>query len=106
LTPSYDWALDYFGGRWPAADFEYSSNIIFSNGDIDPWSGGGIMTNITTNNIALVIEDGAHHLDLRLPEPETDPYSVKVARATEYAYIKRWCEDYQMQEIYDTSEMS
>jgi len=43
LNPEYDWALDYFGGRWPSADFEYSSNIIFSNGNIDPWSGGGIM---------------------------------------------------------------
>jgi len=78
----------------PAADFTYSSNIIFSNGDIDPWSGGGIMTNITTDNIALVIKDGAHHLDLRLPEDESDPESVKVARLTEYAYIKRWAEDW------------
>jgi len=43
LNPEYDWALDYFGGRRAAADFEYSSNIIFSNGNIDPWSGGGIM---------------------------------------------------------------
>jgi len=88
LNPEYDWALDYFGGRMAAADFEYSSNIIFSNGNIDPWSGGGIMSNITTNNIALVITDGAHHLDLRLPEDESDPYSVKVAREVEYAYIK------------------
>jgi len=86
-----------------AADFEYSSNIIFSNGNIDPWSGGGIMSNITTNNIALVIEDGAHHLDLRLPEDESDPYSVKIARQTEYAYIKKWAEDFQGQTIYDTS---
>jgi len=95
LTPEYDWALDYFGGRNPGADFKYSSNIIFSNGNIDPWSGGGIMTNITnSDNIALVIEDGAHHLDLRLPEDESDPYSVKIARQTEYAYIKMWAEDF------------
>jgi len=43
------------------------------------------MTNVTSNNIALVIEDGAHHLDLRLPVDESDPASVKVARQTEYA---------------------
>ena len=61
------------------------------------------MTNITTNNIALIIEDGAHHLDLRLPENESDPYSVKVARQTEYAYIKQWAEEYQDQIIYDSS---
>jgi hypothetical protein len=94
LTPRYDWALDYFGGRNPAADLASSSNIIWSNGAIDPFNGGGILSNVTTNNIALLIEDGAHHLDLRLPVPESDPRSVKIARDTEYGYIKKWVEDY------------
>ena len=75
LNPQYDWALDFFGGRNPGADFEDSSNIIFSNGNLDPWSGGGILSNVTSNNIALIIEDGAHHLDLRAPS-EHDGWSV------------------------------
>ena len=61
------------------------------------------MQNITTNNIVLVIEDAAHHLDLRLPVEESDPASVKVARLTEYAHIKGWVEEYQEQVVHDLS---
>ena len=96
LNPQYDWALDYFGGRNPGADFEDSSNIIWSNGDIDPWSGGGILTNVTSANIALVIKDGAHHYDLRGDHAD-DTWSVKEARAIEFANIRRWIEDFQNQ---------
>ena len=63
------------------------------------------MANVTSNNIALVIEDGAHHLDLRLPVDESDPASVKVARLTEYAHIKQWVEDYQEQIVHDLSKV-
>jgi len=61
------------------------------------------MQNITTNNIVLVIEGAAHHLDLRAPVEESDPASVKMARLTEYAHIKQWVEDYQEQVVYDLS---
>jgi hypothetical protein len=71
-----------------------SSNIIFSNGDIDPWSGGGVLTNVTTDNISLIVEDGAHHYDLR-GEHEHDTWSVKEVRAIEFATILRWIEDFQ-----------
>ena len=99
LNPQYDWALDYFGGRNPGADFEDSSNIIWSNGDIDPWSGGGILTNVTSANIAIVIKDGAHHYDLRGDHVD-DTWSVKEARAIEFAHIKRWIEDFQNQSLH------
>lgn len=99
LNPQFDWALDYFGGRNPGADFEGSSNIIFSNGNIDPWSGGGVLTNVTSNNIALIVEDGAHHYDLRAPH-ENDNWSVQEVRSTEFATIKRWIEDFQNMELW------
>lgn len=99
LDPKYNWALDYFGGRDVAADFEKSSNIIWSNGDVDPWSGGGIMTNSTVKNIALVIKDGAHHYDLREPNVN-DTESVQSARATEEFYLLKWIEEYQYQKLW------
>ena len=37
LTPQLSWALDYYGGWEPALDFMKASNIIFSNGTLDPW---------------------------------------------------------------------
>lgn len=39
--------------------------------------------------VALFIEKGAHHLDLRAPNPK-DPESVITARATEEMYIVQW----------------
>lgn len=42
LTPAYDFALDYFGGRDVNLDWSSISNIIFSNGNYDPWSMGGV----------------------------------------------------------------
>lgn len=36
-TPQYDWALEYFGGINAKKDFMKTSNIVFSNGELDPW---------------------------------------------------------------------
>jgi len=51
------------------------------------------LTNVTSNNIALIVEEGAHHYDLR-GENIHDTWSVKEVRAVEYATIKRWIEDF------------
>jgi lysosomal Pro-X carboxypeptidase len=51
------------------------SNIIFSNGELDPWHAGGVLTNVSERSIAIYIEDSAHHLDLRLPN-DADPISL------------------------------
>ena len=55
------------------------SNIIFSNGVIDPWAAGGVLKNVSDDSIALVIPKAAHHLDLRPPNP-LDPPEVTQAR--------------------------
>lgn len=69
LTPDYDWALRYFGGFDINKDFLAATNIVFSNGELDPWRAGGLNANVTADGsgIALYIESGAHHLDLRPP---------------------------------------
>lgn len=94
-STQYEWALDFFGGRDIDFDFRHVSNIVFSNGDIDPWSAGGVTKNVTDNPdmIAILIKDGAHHLDLRPPNKD-DPESVIIARDIERAQIQKWIDEY------------
>jgi len=88
VTPRPYWMTTQFGG-W---DISSASNIVFSNGMLDPWRGGGIQESLSDSLIAVLIEDGAHHLDLRTPNPD-DPDSVVAAREIEISYIYNWIAD-------------
>ena len=94
LTPQLYWALDYFGGMNVDKDFAKASNIIFSNGTLDPWQAGGILTTFNSATTVLFIEGSAHHLDLRLPNT-ADPATLTAARVTETNVIAQWIDDYQ-----------
>ena len=66
-----------YGGR----SLEAASNIVFTNGLLDPWSSGGVLKPVG-GTAALIIPEGAHHLDLRAANPK-DPVSVVDARKKE-----------------------
>ena len=55
-TPQYNWALEYFGGLHPEKDFAKASNIIFSNGELDPWHAGGITVPLNDQTVSIYIE--------------------------------------------------
>jgi hypothetical protein len=81
LNPQFNWVLDLFGGRNPNRDFLHVSNIVFTNGDLDPWRAGGL-THVLPGNTNIdvkIIHGGAHHLELREPNP-ADPQDAKDAR--------------------------
>lgn len=94
LRPEYQWPFTHYGGYNPTKDFQSASNIVFSNGDLDPWHAGGVTFDVSPNCTYLYIDKAAHHLDLRLPN-EADPVSVTEARAVEMQLIAKWIDQYQ-----------
>uniref|UniRef100_A0A2A4JVP4 Lysosomal Pro-X carboxypeptidase n=1 Tax=Heliothis virescens TaxID=7102 RepID=A0A2A4JVP4_HELVI len=92
VIPRPDMArLEYGGNRLQAA-----SNIVFSNGLRDPWTGGGILDSLSDTVRAVVIIDAAHHLDL-MPSNPSDPEPVKIARNIHKQHIARWIDQFREQ---------
>ncbi|XP_068120862.1 lysosomal Pro-X carboxypeptidase [Hyperolius riggenbachi] len=89
VRPRKSWITSQYGGR----NISAASNILFSNGDLDPWSAGGVKQSLSDSLVAILISDGAHHLDLR-SNNAYDPKSVIQARALEVAYMKKWIKQY------------
>ena len=89
VQPLPSWAVLQWGGL----DVKAASNIFFSNGRLDPYSGGGVLQSSVPSLPALYIEDSAHHLDLRSPNP-ADPPSIREARELEKSYIETWIKQY------------
>lgn len=64
LKPQFNFILDSFGGRNSNLDFMHTSNIIFSNGDLDPWRAGGVLPGTLKTNPSVtvrLIHNSAHH---------------------------------------------
>lgn len=78
-----------FGGK----EIETASNIVFSNGLLDPWSSGGVLANVSSQVLSILIPDGAHHFDLR-GENLLDSESVKSARKFHQKQISKWLDKY------------
>ena len=62
-VPREHWAQLYFSVETMKA----VGNIAFSNGLLDPWSSGGVLSadEAGPRNNIFIINKGAHHLDLR-----------------------------------------
>jgi lysosomal Pro-X carboxypeptidase len=82
-------AQTMFGGK----NITAASNIIFSNGDRDPWSAGGVLDTVSSSVISLKIPGACHHEDLR-PVGPNDPQSLLDVRRKELDIIQNWIHDY------------
>ncbi|XP_051004913.1 lysosomal Pro-X carboxypeptidase isoform X2 [Acomys russatus] len=89
VKPRPHWMTTLYGGK----NISSHSNIVFSNGDLDPWSGGGVTKDISDTLVAIIIPDGAHHLDLRA-HTAFDPSSVLLSRSLEVKHMKKWIADF------------
>jgi len=88
-----------------AKNIDQYSNIVFSNGELDPWSGGGVRWNVSDTVKAYIIADAAHHLDLRGANP-ADPQSVIDARNFEKRYIQMWIDEARINNLAKKSSKS
>lgn len=89
VKPRPHWMITLYGGK----NISSHSNIVFSNGDLDPWSAGGVTKDISDTLVAVNIPNGAHHLDLRA-NTALDPSSVLSSRLLEVKHIKKWIADF------------
>lgn len=86
VRPRPEWPVVYYGG-WAA--LESASNLFFSNGELDPWRGGGVTRNVSESVRAHVIPGVGHHIDLFFSH-DKDPPAVRAVRRAEVDAIKRW----------------
>lgn len=89
VTPNPDIICQTYG----CSDLSTATNIIFSNGLLDPWSSGGVLQNLSASAIAVIIPEGAHHLDLRGAN-HADPFSVIQARNFYRYTITKWIKQF------------
>lgn len=89
--PDLSYKTDFFSVDFWSDNIRSASNLIFSNGDLDPWHYGGVMHDIPQAPFIypILIKGGAHHLDLRASNPR-DPVSVTDARIMEKRIIESW----------------
>lgn len=94
VYPRPHWITLQFGGpNIHTVLKRFGSNIIFSNGLLDPWSIGGVLSDISDSVVALVTANGAHHLDLRAAT-ENDPEWLVEQREEEKKHISHWLRQY------------
>jgi lysosomal Pro-X carboxypeptidase len=67
------------------------TNIVFSNGQLDPWSVFGVLEDVSDTVVAVIIPDGAHHLDLMYSRPD-DSNELRAARQTIMRHVLQWIE--------------
>ncbi|KAK2423676.1 lysosomal Pro-X carboxypeptidase [Trifolium repens] len=94
VAPRPHWISTYYGGQNIKLVLRRSSsNIIFSNGLKDPYSSGGVLTNLSKSLVAITTVNGSHCLDL-MASQQTDPKWLIEQRKKEVKIIKRWIKQY------------
>ena len=114
--PWATWLDDYYGGTRMAG----RSNILFTNGLLDPWSAGGVYArghfprprsgsgsspverhNVTADGsvVSVTLDLGGHHLDLMFSD-ERDPPCASEARDIADELIGKWIEEWTRENLH------
>uniref|UniRef100_A0A8C9DZ52 Serine protease 16 n=1 Tax=Phocoena sinus TaxID=42100 RepID=A0A8C9DZ52_PHOSS len=74
----------YYGGQTPGA-----TQVLFVNGDIDPWHVLSITQPLGPSESALLIPNASHCLDMA-PERPSDSPSLRLARQNIFQQLQTW----------------
>ncbi|CAM9437606.1 unnamed protein product [Discosporangium mesarthrocarpum] len=90
--PQRGWASTLYGSGYEP--WTQASNIVFSNGLLDPWSGGGVLdqSKVGEGVRVILMEEAAHHLDLFFAH-RLDPAEVVAARKEEMDLVEKWVQE-------------
>eukprot|EP01084_Bolivina_argentea_P073899 134072_1 len=90
IRPRINYTAITYGGTANLFKTNGVKNIVFSNGELDPWNNGGIKFNNTKNGI-YSISTGlvGHHIDLMFSTTK-DPLTVVDARNFELQQMRNW----------------
>merc|ERR1711957_191490 len=87
VRPRLDWTRIALSSK----RLESSSNMVFSNGRLDPWHAGGVLHNVSSSVRAIIIENGAHHIDLMFSDPVDAGFpDIVAAREFEREAMREW----------------
>ncbi|KAK3907644.1 Putative serine protease K12H4.7 [Frankliniella fusca] len=73
-----------FGDRTPDV-----TNVIFVNGNIDPWHALGILSNVSDQAPAILVDGGSHCADMNAPNPEYDTSDITSAHQKIHEFIRK-----------------
>ncbi|WJX72126.1 lysosomal Pro-Xaa carboxypeptidase [Trifolium repens] len=94
VSPRTHWISTYYGGQDIKLILKrFGSNIIFSNGLKDPFSSGGILSDLSKSLVAIPTINGSHCLDL-YPSKQNDPGWLIEQRKKELKIIHGWIAQY------------
>ncbi|GER55613.1 serine carboxypeptidase S28 family protein [Striga asiatica] len=94
VSPRPHWITTYYGGQGIKFVLNrFGSNIIFSNGRRDPWSGGGVLEDLSESLVAITTQNGSHCLDLQ-PATKEDPEWLIAQRKKELEIMNGWLKTY------------
>ncbi|CAE7848539.1 DPP7 [Symbiodinium sp. KB8] len=83
IQPLSNWFLPWL------SSVNSSSRIIFTNGLLDPWRGGGVMQSLSSTLVSLQIPGGAHIYDLAGDHVDDVP-GVRAARQRVLTMLRLW----------------
>ena len=98
------WAQTRFGGK---SALPSVTRVVLSNGELDPWSRGGILPGMVRETgplgvTPLLIKGAAHHVDLFFSRSD-DPPAFTEARARELDIMRAWIADARQKKIVNTA---